>query len=97
VKKLILIAIIALGVISCQSRSGKLREIKDAQELSKFRNASKNKLKDHNVVVRFVGTDDQMPKDGQLLVIRVSLEDTVIVAPANLDDCRRVLEENGKG
>lgn len=51
----------------------------------------------HNIHVRFNGRDNDIPKDGQLLIIKCSLEDTIVVEPASLDDCRRILEENGRG
>lgn len=51
----------------------------------------------HNIKIKFNGKDRDIPKDGELLLIKRSLEDTVIVEPATLDDCRRILEENGRG
>jgi len=53
--------------------------------------------KKHNVVLRFNGTDSEIPKDGDLLRVKASLEDTVVVEPATDDDCRRVLESHGQG
>jgi len=53
--------------------------------------------KKHNIVLRFEGTDNELPKDGQLLLVKRSLEDTLVVGPATDDDCRRVLEEHGQG
>lgn len=55
------------------------------------------KDKKHNIYVKFNGKDRDIPKDGQLLLIKQSLEDTVVVEPATLDDCRRILEEHGQG
>ena len=55
------------------------------------------KDKKHNIVLRFEGTDSELPRDGQLLIVKRSLEDTLVVGPATDDDCRRVLEEHGQG
>lgn len=57
----------------------------------------KSKDTSHNIIIKFNGNDKNIPKDGQLLLIKCSLEDTLIVEPASLDDCRRILEENGEG
>jgi hypothetical protein len=51
----------------------------------------------HDVVLRCDCTDSELPADGQLLIVKRSLEDTLVVGPATDDDCRRVLEEHGKG
>lgn len=51
----------------------------------------------HNIVIKFNGRDSQIPKDGELLIIQSTQEDTIIVQPATLDDCRRILEEHGQG
>lgn len=51
----------------------------------------------HNIKIKFNGKDRDIPKDGELLLIKQTVEDTVIVEPATLDDCRRILEENGRG
>jgi hypothetical protein len=83
-KNSIVIIGLALLVMSCNSRSGR-RPIK------------KHVNKEHNVYVRFAGKDSEIPKDGELMVVKASLEDTVIVGPATDDDCRRVLENHGKG
>jgi hypothetical protein len=82
-KNSILIVALALLMVGCNSRSGHRR--------------SKPVDTKRNVYVRFNGEDKDIPADGQLMVVKCSLEDTVVVEPATLDDCRRVLEENGKG
>jgi hypothetical protein len=51
----------------------------------------------HNIVFKFSGRDSQIPKDGELLIIQESREDTVIIGPATDDDCRRILENHGQG
>jgi hypothetical protein len=56
------------------------------------------KKAEHNgVTIMFNGKDRDIPVDGQLLLVKKTIGDTIIVEPASLDDCRRILEENGQG
>ena len=100
-KKVIILGVVllALSMISCNSRSGKLAEIKKIQDsaVAKYKAEAGINGKGHNITIRFIGKDQQIPKDGQLMVVKCTLEDTVLVDVATLDDSRRVLEENGKG
>jgi hypothetical protein len=51
----------------------------------------------HNIIVKFNGEDKNIPLDGELLIIRRTVEDTVYVGIATENDAINFLEENGKG
>jgi len=94
-KNSILILVIALALVGCESKSGRLAKIKAKRAaIEKSFDSIDSK---HNVFIRFNGTDKQIPKDGELLIIKCSLEDTIIVEPASIDDARAYLENNGRG
>ena len=96
-KNSILILALALTLVSCNSRSGQRKELKEAQMSAEKTLKQEKWAVEHNIIIRFDGTDREIPKDGELLVIKASLEDTIIVGPASDDDCRRILENHGKG
>jgi len=87
-KNKVLLVALALSLVACNSRSGKLAEIREVQNKAVEKYIAEREGKKHNIVLRFVGKDKDIPKDGQLMVVKCSLEDTVIVAPATLDDAR---------
>jgi len=86
-KKAILIAALAVLLIGCNKRS----------HSGNFVQKTKSVDTEHNVVIRFNGLDKNIPEDGELMVVKCTLVDTIIVEPATDDDCRRILESHGKG
>ena len=49
------------------------------------------------VFIKYKEHEHKINEDGTLYIIKASSEGVLIVEPANLDDCRRILEENGQG
>jgi len=80
-KKILFITAVALVLMGCNKRPEHTLEIKE----------------EPGVFIKYGNVQQKITEDGTLYLIRATSKGVMVMEPATLDDCRRVLEENGQG